>query len=221
MAWPRGIIRRIAVKGGFIGGSQVREIRLRAIECARLNTGDEEARDHLYGQLRAYDEEAKRTALAGLGEGGASLSYLRERARRLLASVVEGRPVGAIAPAYSDLLLRQKALGWKPIAEAYDDLAEFEPRLVEFRVTVESWANEHSVQGGHGIQTHKIRRLVRDVVGPKSKHRDSLVKSPFALDIVYRYLYALSGYTELGTLETCYFDAPNMATGTFGVPRDS
>jgi hypothetical protein len=221
MTRSRRIIRRIAAKGGLIGGPRVREIRLKAIECARLNMGDEEARDHLYGRLSVYDEEEERTALAGLGEGGTSQSYLRERARRLLESVVEGRPVGAIAPASSDLLLRQKALGWKPIAEAYDDLAELEPRLIEFRVTVESWGNEQSVQGGHGIYTYKIRRLVRGAVGPKSQHGDALVKSSFALDIVYRYLYALSGYTELGTLETRYFDAPNMATGTLRDPRDS
>jgi hypothetical protein len=219
-----GHLVRLATAGiGVAGGGENITVRQAAIDTARLSVSDEEAAARLREKLRPYTRDVMLSAAAGLSRGSAPSWYLIDRARRLIDSVVCDKPVRPIAREQSELFLRQAKLGRLSMAEAYRVLMTFEPALGGFYDTVESWHRSPEQDEGHGSssqnlleRTRTIRREARKLVGPKSKHPDQLVRSNLALDIVQRYLYAVSGYTELGTGGMSYFEAPNVASGMLG-----
>lgn len=222
-----GGLRRATAGFGLGRPSDGEVIRRLAVDAARLAISDEDARKQLSEQLRNYPIDAQHDAVAGLGRSGEGSWYLSDRARRLLEAVVIGQAVSPIEPDHADLYTREEELGRMPMLEAYRVLMTLVPELGGLRDEAETGSRSLHPEGkDEGDETHPslgraraIRRAAKELVGPKSKHPDPLVRSSLALGIVQRYLYAASGYTELGVGEMSYFEAPTSASGSIGGSR--
>jgi hypothetical protein len=211
----RHAVRRVTSGFGLGPASESETIRRVALDVARLNLGDEEASTRLRKELQPYAEDAGHSALAALNSVKVPSGYLTDRARRLLDSVMNDRPVEPTSVNNIELFEREERLGQLSIADGYGVLIEHEPALKELRDSVDPAGKENTGRRDWTdvmAQTRVIRQQAKKIVGPKSKHPDGLLRSNLALDIAYRYLYALSGYTDLGELDTVYFSAPNRVS---------
>src|ERR1700733_6568309 len=185
-----------------------------AIDAGCNESIDHVARETLAQDIKDMPESAVLAALARLERSQGQISYVRDRATRLLQAAWSGEPVTAMPSEHAELFQREERLGRMPMGEAYRDLSELEPRLKSLQSMVTSWDASGGQQRPAGAleivkSKGEIRRRAGGLIGPRSHQDDPVLKSNMALNIVYRCLYALQGDTVLGDLQTSYFSAPN------------
>jgi hypothetical protein len=124
----------------------------------------------------------------------------------------------AVRPPNPDLAVpfaREAALGRAPMGEAYGQLAELVPDLINLETQVRLAADRRRDEIPPGTrELADIRKQAARLLGPQSRHGAELVRSNMALSIAQRYLYATAGYDKLGNADTPYFAAPNTLRST-------
>jgi hypothetical protein len=123
------------------------------------------------------DSEASRGAIDHLA--ARRTSYLDDRAYRLLIAAVTDTAIGPIDPAVSDQFLAEAVLGRMSLAEAFEHLAELEPRLrdVPVREQERRW----------GRCGWSFRRAEPELVGAWAETRHPILNTDLAAAVVREY----------------------------------
>jgi hypothetical protein len=129
-----------------------------------------------------------------------------DRAYRLLKSVLSNEEVGPMPTHSAYLFEREWQLGRAPLREAFEHLKLLEPRLHDIEINSLSVARQSVTESV--TQRQAVRRRLNALLGPISQHPDAIVRSQLALSVASQYLAILTGDTELGDLDTPYFEAP-------------
>jgi hypothetical protein len=192
------------------------------MDAARSSESDPRAAEALALTLSEASAGELNTVMARLKRG--SPSYLRNRAQRLLESVITGKQVALAPDEFAELFSREEQLGRLPMLEAYDRLSVLEPGLKTLEDTVRSWtpsSHEHDAanQLAHIRQQSEVRREAATLTGAQARLDDPILRSNIALSIAQRYLYALLGDTQLGDPDTPYFAAPAVLRSDLTRPK--
>jgi hypothetical protein len=185
-----------------------------AIDAARSGSSDDVAKETLARDIASTPQTAVAAALARLERSQGHVSYLRDRAKRLLQAAWSGEPVEMMPSENLEVFQREMRLGGMPMGDAYMELSKTEPGLLALQKMVADRSALGSRQGAAGESVsinskREIRRRAGELVGPRSKQHDPLMRSNMALSIAHRYLYALGGDATFGDSQTPYFSAPN------------
>jgi hypothetical protein len=168
-----------------------------AILHARLDCDDESAKARLAEEIaphRRGRDAALRMLRRGRGE------FLSDRAFRLLYAATHDLPVEPRCRQMEELFGREARLGRLPVATAYAQLVEMEPRLGD---------PELSHRGSSETATNATPAGMRlsMFLGPNAQHPDPLVRSQLALSIAAQYQAVLRGDLGEGAENASYFAA--------------
>jgi hypothetical protein len=142
---------------------------------------DEEAANRIRPVVRSDARGARATLAYVTRTRDRSLGYETDRAYRVLSAAMTGAQPRPVSGDNAALFERERALGWTPLCEAFDQLAGTVPELSELARTVESAP----------APSEWIRR-VEQLIGPASAQSDPLLRSSLALTVAARYLGVLS-----------------------------
>jgi hypothetical protein len=155
------------------------------------------------------DDEAARALLAqevapGQGDSEAALKllgrnrdeFLPDRAFRLLYAVAHRLPVEPMRGETQEPFRREERLGKLPLATAYTELVELEPRLSDAESSKPS-----SSETPAGMPLSML-------LGPNAQHSDPLVRSQLALSIAAQHEAVVRGELDQGQANISYFAAP-------------
>lgn len=191
-----------------------------AMDSARSSDTDTESVARLSSLVAGASKLDIDAALARLGREDRLISYLRDRALRLLQGASTGDPVLPMPAAYAQQFMRERELGHMPMGQAYAELARSVPELTDLESRVESWEkpdlNSSAGQLVYIAYQKDIRSETARLVGPAVGGPDAVLRSNTALSIVQRYLYSLLGNTELGDGTTSLFSAPTVMRRKIG-----
>jgi hypothetical protein len=191
-----------------------------AMEGARSNETDMEAVARLSSLLAAASKPDIDATLARLGREDTPISYLRDRALRLLQAASSGDQVLPMPAEYAQQFTRERELGHLPMGQAYEELSRLVPGLTDLERRVKSWEkpdlNSAPGQLFRIARQKDIRNEAARLLGPATGGSDPVLRSNTAASIAQRYLYALLGSTELGDATTSLFSAPTVMRSKFG-----
>ncbi len=191
-----------------------------AMDGARSGETDAEAVARLSSSLAGVAKPDIDAALARLGREDRPISYLRDRALRLLQAALNGDQVLPMPAEYAQQFTRERELGYLPMGQAYEELSRLVPGLTDLERRVKSWEkpNSNSAPGQlfYIARQKDIRNETARLVGPAVGGSDPVLRSNTAANIAQRYLYSLLGDTELGDASTSLFSAPNVIQSKFG-----
>jgi hypothetical protein len=156
-------------------------LRPKLLRVVYSHLSDEEAADRLRDVVRSDPSGARATLVYVTRIRNGSCEYDTDRAYRVLRAATREAPPELVSSGEEALFERQRKLGWRPLGEAFDQLADAVPELAEVAQTVESGPS----------RSDWIRR-VEKVIGPRSPQTDPLLRSALALTVVARYLRVLS-----------------------------
>jgi hypothetical protein len=142
---------------------------------------DDEAARALLAQEVAPGQRESEAALKLLGSRRDE--FLSDRAFRLLYAVTHRLPVEPMPGEWQELFRREERLGKLPLATAYAELVEMEPRLID-------------------------AEFAPMLVGPNAEHSDPLVRSQLALSITAQQEAVVRGELDQGQANISYFAAP-------------
>jgi hypothetical protein len=135
----KAVQRRIAampsVQEGIARSKRIAPIHKAARHVAESALDDKTAKARLSERLNA-DPAVIREATIDLSRRRDD--YVDDRAYRLLSAAAAGCAVQPIPAERADLFVAEAALGRQPLEEAFDRLAEAEPRLEDIRRQVSS-----------------------------------------------------------------------------------
>ncbi len=210
---------------GRLGNAVMKRIEaMPAIQAAkerseRISPAQRAAREAAYGPV---DDEAAKVALGGrigdeaevLKEAAIHLAkrrddYIGDRAYRLLSAAAAGTVVQSIPPERQELFTEEEAIGRMPIEQAFQRLAEIEPRLLD----VERQARGAELEDRGSLPLDVDRRL-RSLVGGAAERDDELLRSNLASSIAQHYLRVLAGDSRCGSPNMPFFENPRK---TFSV----
>jgi hypothetical protein len=173
-----------------------------ALDLARSELSDEEARIRLHEQIRETPRAVRR-ALKVLRASRDEFDH--DRAYRLLEASFTYTSVQPIKSNCVGLFSLEETLGRKPMWEAFNDIKELVPGLVELESAMKPQYGGWSQADFAGVR-HRVITLV----GPAaSEQLDSLARSQLALTIATQYLAILGGDSRYGNAQTSYFKAPH------------
>lgn len=179
-----------------------------AMKAAYSPLGDEAARMELASRL-ASDPEILREATLDLSDH--RRDYARDRAYRLLSAAVAGTPVEPTPPERRELFAEEEVLGRMPIEQAFEQLAELQPLLLEAKRQAQARDTniEPSERAKGALSALHRSEADREIAGEASEDRE-LLNTTVANSIVNQYLQQLAGVPEMGTPSASYFDAPRL-----------
>jgi hypothetical protein len=191
-----------------------------AMDGARSDETDTEAVAQLSSLLAEASKLDIDAALARLGREGRPISYVQDRALRLLQAASNGDQVLPMPAEYAKQFSRERELGHLPMGQAYEDLSRLVPGLTDLENRVKSWEkpdlNSAPGQLFYIARQKDIRNETAKLLGPTRGGSDAVLRSNTALSIAQRYLYSLLGNTELGDASTSLFSAPTVIRSKFG-----
>ena len=152
----------------------------------------EDGRSPTGANARRYSSLTDEEAAAQIGEAvrsdrgaaEATLDYVRrihrvsrgyetDRAYRILAAAIEGRPPEAVRPENAELFERERELGWMPLSRAFERLASAVPQLEAIRVraeelaaSAESFGIEQDAEGDGLVIPAGVLPKAAGLVGP-------------------------------------------------------
>ncbi|HTZ63399.1 MAG TPA: hypothetical protein VMB51_04790 [Solirubrobacteraceae bacterium] len=174
-----------------------------AIELAYSSLGDEAAKVALGDRLKA-DSQVLKEATIDLARRRDD--YIQDRAYRLLSAAAAGTAVQSIPPERQELFAEEEAIGRIPIEQAFERLAEIEPRLLGVKRLAEAgFSNEDTEACG---LPKRVRQELHPLVGGGASEDHELLRTTLATSIVHQYLEQRTGNTRLGSPSTAYFDSP-------------
>jgi hypothetical protein len=154
-----------------------------------------------------------------------SHTYETDRAYRILVAAMQGTSPEPIRPEDAHLFERERNLGWMPLGEAFDHLAAAVPELDEVRARAQELAadpqsfgitqDDNEIVFPAGVRSGVTADALR-LVGPDSRHPDSLIRSPVAATVVANYVTAVLTHTTDRALWD--YEKPRLRTrsdGTF------
>jgi hypothetical protein len=156
-------------------------VRPELLRAVYSHLSDEDAADRLRDVVRSDRLGARATLLYITRIRDGSCAYDTDRAYRVLRAAMREAPPELVSSGQEGLFERQRKLGWSPLSDAFDQLADAVPELAEVAQTVESAPFTSDWITG-----------VEKVVGPRSSQTDPLLRSSLALTVVARYLRAVS-----------------------------
>jgi hypothetical protein len=131
--------------------------------------------------------------------------YINDRVYRLLASVATDTEVAAIPTERVELFAEEEAIGRIPIKQAFDRLAEIEPRLLDLERQMLNASQKNQPERCE-LPRH-VREQLSHLVGGGVSDVHGLLHTTLATSIVHQYLQILAGNTRLGTPDVAYFDS--------------
>jgi hypothetical protein len=135
---------------------------------------------------------------------------------------VAGGPVQPIPPERQELFAEEESIGRIPIEQAFQHLADLEPRLLDVKRQAEAPTSaEHSQECG---LSKPLRQQLHGLIGGGASAEHELLHGSLATSIVHQYLGQLTGSTRFGSPALAYFDTPTkhvVMTGSFGGPRST
>jgi hypothetical protein len=156
-------------------------VRPELMRTVYSHLSDEEAADRLRDVVRSDRLGARATLAYVTRIRDGSCEYETDRAYRVLRAAVSEAPPEPVSSGNEALFERQRELGWSPLGQAFDQLADAVPELAEVAQTVESEPS-----------TSDWIRRVEKVIGPRSPQTDPLLGSQLAVTVVARYLRVVS-----------------------------
>ena len=132
--------------------------------------------------------------------------YISDRAYRLLNAAASNEPVQPIDPATAELFRAEEDLGRLPLGEAFDRLAEREPKLARLRAEAEAEAASRPPDDrwkGYQERNARAHRLLREHL---SRADDPLLGTFLARHMAAEYLRAIAEVGPPGDLTTPFFD---------------
>jgi hypothetical protein len=184
-----------------IPDSEGRVVIGHGMKISGLELSDEEARVRVAPVVKAKPSGA-REALEFLADRRDE--YLTDRAYRLIVAAMNGQSVINVDIDKQDLFSREAVLGRLPINDAFAHITELSPDLDYLREKVES---DPATYGPVMLKD------IAEIVGPRAKRTDSLVRSRVAIGVTIEYLTILSGDARRGDINTCYFTINARPTG--------
>jgi hypothetical protein len=210
---------------GRLGSAVMKRIEaMPAIQAAkerseRVLPAQRAAKEAAYGPL---DDEAAKVALGDrledepeiLKEATIDLArrrddYIGDRAYRLLSAATAGTAVQPIPPERQELFAGEEAIGRMPIEQAFQRLAEIEPRLLD--VERQTRAAEVDDKGSLPLD---VNGRLRSLVGGAAERDDELLRCNLASSIAQHYLRVLAGDSRCGSPDMPFFENPRK---TFSV----
>jgi hypothetical protein len=210
---------------GWLGSAVMKRIEaMPAIQAAkerseRISPAQRAAKEAAYGPL---DDESAKAALRERIGGEAEVlteatidlakhrdDYIGDRAYRLLSAAAAGTAVQSIPPERRELFTAEEVIGTMPIEQAFQRLAEIEPRLLD----IERMTRAAEVDDKGSLPPDVDRRL-RSLVGGAAERDDELLRSNLASSIAQHYLRVLVGDSRCGSPEMSFFENPRK---TFSV----
>lgn len=163
-----------------------REVLRAATGLSESERSDEDALAALKPVVGRRPYGARRTIelVRGLGRE----SYQDDRAYRLLAAAIHGKPVEPMPADSRELFERERWLGHQPLAEAFSYLADREPRLRQ--LADEARANPQADPGTSGVRGRAVPLPFGMGEG------DELCESNLARSVANQYLQLLSGIRD-------------------------
>jgi hypothetical protein len=155
---------------------------------------DPEAVEEMRAVVRAHTD-AVQPSLAYVEEvrdyiGG----YIPDRAYRILTAAIAGREPEPPDPADTVLFARERELGWLPLVDALDRLARLVPELEPLR---DDLACKTEGRGDSLVlEPRTVLRLIDVVGGPRSNHRDPLLRSHLAQEVVANAISCVEGRSD-------------------------
>ena len=180
-----------------------------AEELAYSSLSDEEARNRLRPRV-AGSEQVVLDATEWLERQRDE--YIGDRAYRLLLAAATDTPVKPIDPAMADHFAAERELGSMPLGEAFDRLAQLEPRLRELAEAASP-------------RDPELRKHRSELVGIGARSEHPLLSSDLAASIVMQYVLARGRSDRDPDLSKSYFEGPRktgVRSGNFfgaGRPR--
>lgn len=128
--------------------------------------------------------------------------YETDRAYRIMTAARAGTTPAPIRKQDVELFERERALGWQPLEEAFDQLVALALELqnVRDRVLALSGSGARDITGTSAY--YNLQDAASALVGPDCGHPDALVRSALADTVVARYLNAISGDPMLHDLRS-------------------
>jgi hypothetical protein len=126
-----------------------------------------------------------------------------------LSAAAAGTRVQSIPPERRDLFTEEEKIGRMPILQAFQRLAEIEPRLLDVeRMTPATGVDDN------GSLPPNVDRRIRSLVGGAAERDDELLRSKLASNIAQHYLRVLAGDSRCGSPDMPFFENPRK---TFSV----
>jgi hypothetical protein len=185
----------------------------------RISPVQRAAKEAAYGPL---DDEAAKVVLGDrledepevLKEATIDLArhrddYIGDRAYRLLSAAAAGTAVQSIPPERQELFTGEEAIGRMPFEQAFQRLAEIEPRLLD--IERQTRAAEVDDKGSLPLD---VNRRLRSLVGGAAERDDELLRCNLASSIAQHYLRVLAGDSRSGSPDMSFFENPRK---TFSV----
>jgi len=181
----------------------------------------------------SQDDETAKLALAELLEVDANVlreatidlarrrdDYIDDRAYRLLSAAAAGTQVQPIPPERQELFAEEEAIGRMPIEQAFQRLAELEPRLIGVEHLAEGDGQDED--GDACGLPQRLRKELLGLVGGGADEHHELLRTTLATSIVNQYFLQLAGNARMGDPSVAYFDSPTkhfVASVSFGRPQ--
>jgi hypothetical protein len=132
--------------------------------------------------------------------------YIHDRAYRLLSAAAADTAVQPIAPERQVLFAEEESIGRIPIEQAFQRLAELQPRLLDVKRAAEI-GDPGADAEERGLPKH-LRQMLHGLVGAGSSGDHDLIRTNLATSIVHQYWEQLRGRPRAGDPQTAYFDSP-------------
>lgn len=177
-----------------------------AMKAAQSSLDDEQAKAQLEERLEA-DPPVVEDTLAFLAHLRGD--YIGDRAYRLLSACAAGTRVQPIPPEQAQLFAEEAAIGRMPIEQAFRQLAEVEPRLLDLQRNAQTVRLREAPSGSHALP-EEMRLPLDRLVGSDAARDSPLLHTDLATSIVHTYLHHLIGDMRLGAPDAAYFDGPRV-----------
>jgi hypothetical protein len=143
-----------------------------------------------------------------------------DRRYRLLAAVAAKSEVEPMPPWRASLFSEEQQLGSLPMDQAFQKLAQIEPRLLDIERRAK--LPDVRLEENHGLPK-SINRDLHPLVGGGAERDNELLRSNLATSLVHQHLQALLDPSAI-RVDVSYWAAPRkvmIVSGTFRRPRES
>jgi hypothetical protein len=139
--------------------------------------------------------------------------YETDRASRLIDAAIDGTALRAVDAKWVDLFAQEARLGRMPLCDAFPEIISSVPEIGRVTTRFEKSLFDirtSTKEDDEGFLSRqkllmKAQREVAQIIGPKSRHLDPLLRSYIPRNIVYRWLRVLCGDPPLPSRDESYF----------------
>ena len=160
-------------------------VRPQLMRVVYSNAADDEAANTIRPVVRSDPRGARATLAYVTQARDYSLGYETDRAYRVLRAAMTGAEPEPVSPDKAAQFEREKALGWSPLGDAFDRLADEVPEFREIAQLVQSKP-----------ATNEWAMRVEQLIGPRSSQHDALLRSSLASTVAFRYFHAVGDASD-------------------------